>query len=232
MKIRLLCAFLLSLLTTSIYSAAQDSQSDRPVAADYFSNAPLEMVSYLTPVNRLDMIDYYNSGSTIGTENRLGAKVRILSMDDRHVTWQDDDSVKCTLVLLSDKGLPGKCKYFMLIRTFGGSLPDSNVDYFEDTWEHPCAPGDLRGSGKSTGWPYPEFKDWLVSNDKKTRAEVEEAIPFMLWTADYDLDNDVLIFTNRTADFFASGDKAAELGKLKPELRYQWTGKTFKPVGK
>ena len=222
MKIRQLCAFLLSLLTTFISSAAQGSQSDSLVAVDYFYNAPSEVASYLTPVDRLDMIDYYKSGSTVGTENRLGSKVRILSMDDRHVTWQDDDSVRTTLVVLPAQRLMSTFPLLVVIRTFAGVMPDSDVFYYEEDWDHPLKPSDY------PGLPNPELKDWLVSKDKKTRAVVEEAIPFMLWTAEYDLESDELIFTNRMADFFAPGDKPTELGKLKPELRYQWTGKRFK----
>lgn len=220
MKILNLCAFFMAVVAPFI-SSAPSHPTNKPVAADFFNSAPSELVSYLTPVNRLDMIDYFNSGSTVGTENRLGSKVRILSMDDKHVRWEDDCSVTTTIVVLPFTNSILDKTLLILIRTFNGNWPDSKVSYYENDWSHPLDPND------NVGLPNPKLKDWLVNKDKNTRAEVAESIPFMLYTAEYDLECDILIFTNRMADFFRSGDTPPALKKLKPELGYFWEGYRF-----
>lgn len=213
----LLCAFLSGAIAFS--ATAQDRRNDGPAAADFFVKIPSEDASQLSQTARLDMIDYFNSGSSVKVENRLGRKVGLKRLEQRLIQWQDDDSVTSTLVVFPVKLIARTDTVFALIRTYNGQMPDSEVRYFENGW-FPIN-NDL--------WsvPNPRLKDWLTTKDKSEIARAKEEIPFVLSTAEYDADNDDLVFTNRTAEYYVAGDTPASLSKLKPELRYHFTGRMF-----
>ena len=217
MKLRTLCAFLLTSIALS--AAAQDRQTDGPTAADYFIKAPFDVASQLPEISRLDMIDYFTHGSTVKSENRLGRKVGLVSLSDSQIVWQDEDSVKTTLTVLPMAKSAKADTLLMVIATINGLIPDSEVRFFSKNWEA-VSRKDL---------PQPRLKDWLNVTDKKAIAEVEKAVPFILSTAEYDGGTNTLVITNRTADYYPANEQPDALGKLKPELRYEWNGVTFKP---
>ncbi len=218
MKSLKLYAFLLPLIFP-IVSAAQSGQSGSPVAADFFDSAPSEIVSWLSPVNRLDMVDYFNSGSAIGTDNRLGGKVRIVAMGDCQIEWQDDDSVSTSLCVLP----AAKDTVLMVIRTFPGRVADSEIKFYTSDWR-PASVAPLA---------MPTLENWMAPGTaRKDKAAVAAAIPFMLSTASYSPDSGILTLTNNVRSYFAEKDVPAEAALLVPELTYQWTGKTFKPTGR
>ena len=218
MKIRALCVSIIALV--SILAAAQDRQTAGPTAADFFVKAPLDVASQLSETSRLDMIDYFNNGATVKSENRLGRKVALKKIEDRLIVWQDDDSVMTTIVVLPVVQSSASDTVMVVIRTFAGQLPDSEVRYYDKGWS----------LIDNSDVPAPKLKDWLNVTDKQSVALVERSIPFILSTAEYDLNDNNLVFTNRTSDFFTPQDTPDAVSMLKPELRYEWTGRRFKPV--
>ena len=166
------------------------------------------------------MIDYFNNGATVKSENRLGRKVALKKIEDRLIVWQDDDSVMTTIVVLPVMQSSASDTVMVVIRTFAGQLPDSEVRYYEKDWS----------LIDNSDVPAPKLKDWLNVTDKQSVALVERSIPFILSTAEYDLNDNNLVFTNRTSDFFTPQDTPDAVSMLKPELRYEWTGRRFKPV--
>lgn len=218
MKIRQLCAFLLA--SVAISAAAQDRQSDGPTAADFFSRAPIDVVSQLTEMSRLDMIDYFTHGSSVKSENRLGRKVGLKALSDKQIVWQDEDSIVTSITVLPVMKSASSDTLLVVISTVNGTMPDSDVNYFNKNWE-PLS---------SKGLPTPKLKDWLKVNDKNTIAEVESALPFMLSTAQFSDDGSTLVITNRMAEHYPSKELPEVLGNLKAELRYRWNGVAFKPV--
>ena len=112
----------------------------------------------------------------------------------------------------------GSDTLLVVISTVNGSMPDSEVGFFNQNWE-PV-------NGKN--FPAPKLKDWLKVNDKRTITEVESELPFMLSTAQFDDDGTTIIFTNRMVEHYPSDELPEVLAKLKAELRYKWNGITFK----
>lgn len=218
MKLRTLCAFLLTSIALS--AAAQDRHTDGPTAADFFIKAPFDVASQLTEMSRLDMIDYFTNGSAVKSENRLSRKVGLLSLSDDQVAWQDEDSVKTTLTVLPINKSAKADTLLVVISTVNGLIPDSEVRYFNKNWQT-ISRKDL---------PNPQLKDWLSVTDKKAIAEVEQTLPFILSTAEYDGATNTLVITNRTADYYPANEQPEAVGKLKRELRYDWNGVTFKPA--
>lgn len=179
-------------------------------AAGYFSRAPIEVASQLPVYARLDMIDYFNSGSPVKLANRLDAKYSITSIENDKLVYAGEDSVVTTIAVLpsvkSDTVL-------MVIRTLPSPVRDSEVILYDTSWR----PLDQKS------FPRPGIKDWLLPG-KKMPDDAEE-VPFMLAVADYDPQSGVLTFSNVTGDFFAKDDRPATLGDFKSEVKYIWSDK-------
>lgn len=178
--------------------------------AGYFSRAPIEIASQLPTYARLDMIDYFNHGSSVKLANRLDAKYSILSMENDKLVYAGEDSIVTTIAVLptakSDTVL-------MVIRTVPVPVHDSEVTLYDTSWHRIDRPAV----------PRPGFKDWLLP-DRKLPDNAEE-IPFMLSVADYDAESRVLTFRNVTGDFFAKDDRPAALDDFKSEVKYIWSDK-------
>lgn len=209
---------LLFFLTIALSLTAQEkNNTTRSSAADYFSRAPIEVASGLPEYSRLDMIDYFNHGSSVKTENRLGQKVSIRSISPEKLVYTDDDSISTTIALLPFQKLD---TIIMVIRTLPMPAPDSKIYYFDKNW---------RQIGGSV-FPNQSIKDWLTTSDRKVRSAVESELPFMISTADYDPETTTLTFTNTTDGYFADGQKPEVLNNLKPEIKYKWDGRKFRLV--
>lgn len=202
-------------LTIALPLMAQENQTtDRPSAADYFSRAPIEVVSGLPEYSRLDMIDYFNHGSSVKTENRLGQKVAIRSIEPQKLVYQDDDSISTTIALLPAQKSD---TIIMVIRTLPMPAPDSKIYYYDKNWR--------QIGGKA--FPNQSIKDWLTTSDRDVRSSVETELPFMISTADYNPETMTLTFMNSTDSYFADGQKPEVLNNLKSELKYKWNGRKF-----
>ena len=218
MKVRTLYAFLLTLISF-VTAAAQDRPSGGRTAADFFYRAPLGVASGLSEISRLDMVDYFNHGSSVKNENRLGQKVGLKALRDELIVWQDDDSVTTAIgVVPTQKG----DTVLVVIRTVCTPLTDSELTAYDKSWQ-PLSDKVL---------PQPALKDWVTSTDRRVIAQIEDALPFMLVTAEYAPETKEIILKNRTSSYFAASDTPDALAYLKKELRYQWNGSMFKPVGK
>lgn len=204
-------AILLSFGLLSV-SAAEDSVSESPKAVDFFNRAPMEIASQLSKISRLDMVDFYTSGSTVKSQNRLGRKVAIKELRDNMISWQDDDSVTVTIAVLPSPRSFLTDTALLVIRTLPSPLADSEIKIYTTNW----------GEVNNSTFQQPKLKDWLDTSDRKIVEKAEEQLPFMLVTASFDPDTETLVLTNRTANFFVEGDKPEILKYLKPELRYQW----------
>lgn len=207
--------FLIQLFAFSLFSLSATERTERS-ASDFFCSAPVEIVSGLPEISRLDMIDYFNSGSSVKSDNRLGQKVGLTALKDELIAWQDDDSVTMAMAVLPLKN----DTLLMIVRTVVTPLPDSEIMFYDASWQ-PAA---------QNVFVAPTLKDWLSVRDKNTVANAEETLPFMLVTAVYDPDDKLLVLTNRTSDYFVESDTPEAVGLLKKELRYRWTGSSFRQL--
>lgn len=202
-------------LLTISYSFAQTSDKEVPTAADFFYKAPIAIASELSEISRLDMIDYFNHGSSVMNENRLGAKVAIKSLSDEMIVWQDADSVEVALAVIP------KAKadtVLIVIRTMQSPLTDSEITAYDKNWN--------RLDAKIL--PSPRLKDWMKAASRSDEEKVQRDLPFMLVAISYDPDDEELVYINRTGDYFFEKERPESLGLMKNELRYKWNGSSFK----
>lgn len=206
---RLLAALLLLVVCSPAMMA-------RLTAAGAFTDAPASLFPLLDRNTRLDMIDYYNSGSATASQNAMQGKSRItvLNPDDIKISMTDASSYQISL-------LPtGNDTIIAVIQTVATPAHDSHVNFYSRTWQ------ELKGNYFTP----PVMSDWLTDSGKKNDGEVSAMVPFMLAEYVYDPATSTLSLTNNLKEFLSPDVYQLVADYLKPSLIYRWDGKQMNKV--
>ncbi len=180
-------------------------------SVDVFCRAPIDVVNYLPEYSRLDMVDYFDSGSRVASDSYLGNKIYITALDSMSLSYAVDDSVRVTIALL-----PAAADTLtMVVKELPAPIYDSTVNFYDSRWS-PLSRSPLTP---------PRFSDWL--KDKKRADAVAFDIPFVIATVDFDAASQRLVYTNRTECYFLDRERPAALSELLPELVFQLDGRRF-----
>ena len=76
-------------------------------SVDAFTNAPMSVFPLLDKNARLDMVDYFNSGSTTATQNSLQGRSRVTELTDNDIKIAMTDASSYQLSILTDKSNGG-----------------------------------------------------------------------------------------------------------------------------
>ena len=215
---KLLILFLISLLGMPVTVMSQTIDMTKTAAAEFFNRAPVDVATGLSPVSRLDMIDYFTHGSSVKSENRLGRKCALKSISDNMIVWQDDDSVSTAIVVLPESNTSRPDTLLLVIRTIASPVADSELSYYSSGWQ--------KLSDRS--FPRPVLTDWVKPEYKGAIREIADVLPFMFMSAEFEPQKNTLVFTDRTEGYFADGDAPSQLSMLKSQLKYVWDGKRFR----
>lgn len=205
-----LFTFLLMLAATTPVMMA------RLTAAGAFADAPASMFPLLDRNTRLDMIDYFNSGSTTESQNAMQGKSRVTSLtpDDIKVDMTDASSYQISL-------LPsGNDTIIAVIQTIATPAHDSHINFYNRSWQ------EL----KNGCFTPPAMDDWLSESGKKNDGEVAAMVPFMLAEYVYDPATSTLSLTNNLKEFLSPDVYQLVSDYLRPSLTYRWDGKRMNPV--
>lgn len=218
-----------TLLITTIISFTVGcwAQSQEPTAIltaeKCFVDAPDDVISLIEKPRRLDMLDYYQAQSDKGTSNIYGGECTI----ERLQEYPENGS--SILEFTSNNGL----KYIIfvvngntpapligIIEEIPSPILDTQIKFYTKTWEKPT----------KAIWREPALSDWIIN--KTDNELVTEALPFIMYSADYDAKTKVLSLTNNMGAYFVKDEGTEILDKLKPKLTYRWDGKQFKSTTK
>ena len=117
----------------------------------------------------------------------------------------------------------GKSEIIMVIDRVDTPAPDAVISYYDSRWNA----FDTRKM-----LALPALADWIGKVTPERRAEIENALPFLMVNAAYDPSTKVLTFTPQLGDYIATEDADMLKAAIKPQLDYVWNGKSFKPVKK
>lgn len=205
---------LLTICAFAVASIAIGQEGVEQLTAEKcFLEAPTTILHYIDRGTRLDMIDYFKSGSDKASANAFGNESRITSLDPQSVVVDIDNGVECQFFVLDTRG---KKPLIGVIFTLDTPIADSDLSIYTSRWER-----------EEKAFAAPKLADWLTSAGKKQRKQVEEAIPFIMASYVYDPATLTLTITNNTADYFCEADAPAELALLKDKLAYKWNGHKF-----
>ncbi len=203
------------ILTVSMWTVAE-TMSAQVTAADVFVNAPVEIFPLVDRNTRLDMIDYFRSGSTTSSNNRLSGKARVTELGNDNIALDMTEASSYQLALLP----MGSDTIIALIKTVKTPSRDSQLTFYTSKWKEI----DRKLFEK------PVLSDWLTKKGEKNRKDAEAVIPFVMSEYKYDAETKELRATNSMRQFYSEDEYNAVKPYMKMVLTYRWNGKKMKPV--
>lgn len=182
-----------------------------------FVDAPQQVLPLLKPSVKLDMLDYYNSGLSTGSQNVYGGQSRVTSISptDMHIALTA--ASQCQLALLSCGG----DTLNMVIYTVLSPAADSQLTIYPSNW---------RSAVTQRYFAKPALSDWLTPQGKKNVEAVESLVPFLLVGYMFDPATYTLTLTNNTGEFLSKETYREVEQYLKPSIKYRWESGKFKPI--
>lgn len=182
-----------------------------------FADMPDSIIPLLTKSNRMDCVDYMESGMKAVVTNRLGGTTEMLSLDKDYL------SMKLTAVSSFDMKLfyhRDSTAVICVIRTICSEMCDSRLSFYDADWN----PID-----KSELIEEPVFEDYII-NDRFKGDSIEvlsEYASLRLNKITVDNVDNGLRFSYSSIGYL-SEDASEYLHFFNPEpLLFKWNGKTF-----
>lgn len=205
----------------SIFNNSSTSTAEaksRPFTAESaFVDAPLEIFPTIDRTTRLDMIDYYNSGSDKPSKNAFKGNARILSISDSQITLTTSDIQEVSLSLIPHRG----DTIIMMITTVKTPAEDSDIRFFTRNWKS----ADDEGL-----FVVPQLSDWMTSEGLQRKDDLENLYPITLARCVYEPGTGLLTIENKLGDFLPEEQTAWAKGMLHTHLVYRWNGKKMERV--
>ncbi len=205
-------AAILTLLTLYV-----PSLHARLTASGAFADAPVSVFPLLDRNTRLDMIDYFKSGSATASQNAMQGKSKVttLSPDDIHIAMTDASVYQISIIPAGNDSI------IAVIQTVSTPAHDSHVSFYSRSWEK------LDGDAL---FKAPTMETWLSDAGRDNEGEVAAMVPFMLAGYVYDPATATLTLTNNTKELLSPDVYPMVAGYLRPTLTYRWDGKRMNLV--
>lgn len=185
-------------------------------AGSFFTDAGADAAfPELTQLNRMDMMDYFRAGQVRDITNYYDGSARMVRADSAVVTVQTARGCVVDLYVIADR----KDTTLMVVETLSLPQKDSRVKFYNADWQ-PIATIVL---------PAYTLSDWLTEAGRKSRAEVERRIPFVLAVASFNPETGVLCLTNTLEGYFPDEDDKAFVAEMvRKSLLFRWNKGKFK----
>jgi len=121
------------MLLFSLKGGAQDLLTLK----DVFRQMPDSIVPYLSENNRLDFIDFMESGMKAEVKNRLGGTSEMTALTDDSLSIRMSEALRMDILLLKPVGMPDSCRQVVcVVNTFGtDSLSlESQKAFYTPSW--------------------------------------------------------------------------------------------------
>ncbi len=181
-----------------------------------FINAPNEIIEAIDSLTRLDMLDYFDSGSTIASRNAFGGESTVKSINDTAITVATSKASEVTLVVLP---ISKTDTMMLVINTLALPAPDSHATVYDKSWQP---------VGKASLPEHNNLDLWLLPAAKSNRSVIENAIPFI--PAIYNFNDGTLTVTHTLSRLIPKEDLELVSPYLRPSISFAWNGKTWKTV--
>lgn len=157
-------------------------------ARDFFVAAPDAVLRLLPQATRLDMLDYFEFGSTRASTNGFGGEARMTALSDAVLAFDVDKDVNMQLAVIP--GLKADT-LLALVTTMHMPVADSSIRFFNTDWE-PAA---------KAPFAMPGYAEWLSADGLAGRSDVQAELPFMPVSADFDTEALVLLLNNEAPKY-------------------------------
>lgn len=181
-----------------------------------FINMPDSIMPTLTRSDRMDFLDYMESGMRARVRNKLGGESEMTLFEDNMLTVQTSRSGRLEMALFSKKG---GGNIICVIKTVTARYDDSHITFFNEDWTPVESDGLIE---------LPAFEDYLTKEALQSDSIAEFCKMSMLRLQSVTPVEGGLDF--RYTSLNDIGEDAERFRSwFKPEpVRYIWNGKKFK----
>lgn len=151
-------------------------------ATDFFKSAPDSAIRLLPQATRLDMVDYFNFGSTHSSSNAFNGLAMMKAVSDKTMSFQVDKDVTMQLVVLPAKN----DTVIALVTTISTPALDSSIEFYDTEWKPLRRPP----------FAFPAYNAWLTPEGLGDKVKVEMYLPFIPVSASFDPEGNTLLLTN------------------------------------
>lgn len=211
MKIR----SIVSTLALLVVMAMSGQMTPRSVV----TTAPEKMLLSLDNSILLDMLDYYESGVARIFKNKANEDSYIVEMTEKTLTLKTGACHNVSFVILPY----GKSEIIMTIERVETPSIDATISFYDSRWQLLDTKKMLR---------IPALSDWIGKVSREERADIENALPFLMVDATFNPATSILTFTPMIGDYVATENVEKVKSVLAEHLEYVWSGKSFKRVKK
>ena len=189
--------------------------------ADVFATEPGNIFPLLTRTNRLDMVDYFRSGTIMAIPNNLAGESLLLELDSTYLKVQTSESRIVEMLMRT----AGKDTVITVIETVMTPVPDSRLTQWNVHWQRYTS---------DKLFSMPTIDDFIVKKmSQELRADLQEAMIFPLVRLAFKGEkHDVIEATHGLDRFLAASEYKRFADYLKPSLSYRFNGLKIKPVKK
>lgn len=186
---------------------------------DLFAIEPGNIFPLLTRTNRLDMVDYYNSGQQVAVPNNLAGEATLLELDSTYIKVQTSAS----RVVEMRMRMAGKDTVVTVIETVLTPIPDSRLTQWNSHWQRYTSDKIFK---------MPGIDDFIIGKmPKELRADLQDAMIFPLIKLTFKGENhDIIEATHGLEQFLVASEYQRYAGYLKPSLSYRFKGLKIMPV--
>lgn len=180
-------------------------------AADFFAEAPVEVLPLLDRTTRLDMLDYFAHGLETASRNVLDGHSRITAQSDNKIDIQISRDARLQLAVFTLKA----DTLLVAIETVLTPVADSDIRIYRSDWT-PLASRPRM----------PEAADFVPA-DRKRDAK-RSAMPEPLFIkAEFDPETALFTFFNTTGDYYTENDRPDGLGLMSDSITMAFDGRRF-----
>lgn len=203
-------------LTCIFLALAGWSGAHALTAPEAFADAPASVFPTIDRMTRLDMLDYFNSGSAKPSKNAFKGDCKVLSVSESQITVATSEVSEVSLSLIPQKS----DTIIMVISTVKAPEEDSNVRFFDTSWKE----------SRKGLFLVPQLDDWVKPEAREKKQDLENLFPFMLARCSYEPETGILIITNNVAGMLPEEATSWAGDALRDKLTYRWNGKKMVKV--
>jgi hypothetical protein len=187
--------------------------------ADLFATEPGNIFPLLTRTNRLDMVDYYNSGQMVAVPNNLAGETRLLELDSAYLKVQTSNSRVVEMCMRK----VGKDTVITVIETVMTPVPDSYLSQWNVHWQRFTS---------DKLFAMPGIDDFIIKKmPHDLRADLQDAMIFPLIQLTFKGEgHDIIEAAHGLEQFLAKEEYQRYSSYLKPSISYRFNGLKIKPV--
>lgn len=197
-----------------LFSNVSNARSIR----DFFVNEPHDLFALIDASTRLDLLDYYDTGRIVSSQNNLGDDTQFIKVTDDFLSIQLSESSEVEMRLL----FPSKNDTIIVVNsTIKSPVEDSKLEFFDTNW-------NTLDTKKFITLPLIKSFISIPKEDKTPQNYILDAIDFPLISYSINPEN-ASITASQNMEKYMSKEEYMKIAKyLIPTITYNFEGKKYK----